>query len=314
MTRIFDLRDIIHILYLFLPVRFFYFVARVQGNLAYHRNHKLRSVVRDNLATLAPAETSDSRLDEMTKAFFAGQASREMQRVLMARLSADKLETILPIEGLDLLDQALQKGKGVILYASHLNSASNFLLLQRLRQLGYDAQVAFPSKDDPFRPSRIGNWLNRITGAKNVLELIGAFYAQVNIRPVVKRLNNNSIIMILGDGTHSINFAKARFMDREVYFTTGPIGLARMTNASLMFTAVCGTAPDKLHARLDAPLQVPVTNNQEQDMAQVAQDYAARLESLLRDDATQWQHLEFRQVLNKMANPMEQSVSGRLKV
>ena len=314
MTRIFDLRDIIHILYIFLPIRFFYLVASAQGKLAYHRNNRLRSIVRDNLATLMPPGAPDGKLDELTKAFFAGQASREMQRVLMTRLSDKKLEQILPITGLDNLDQALKKGKGVILYASHLNSASNFLLLQRLRHLGYDAQVAFPSKDDPFKPSRIGAWLNNLTGAKSVLEQIGAFYAQVNIRPVVKRLNNNSIIMILGDGTHSINFAKARFMDRDVFFTTGPIGLARMTGAALMFTAVSGNAPDNLHARLDAPLTVPATEDQEKDMAQVAQDYASRLEALLHDNVTQWQHLEFRDILNKMANPMEQSVTGRLKV
>ena len=313
MGRIFDLRDIIHILYPFLPVSFFNSIAKLQGHIAYKRNGTLRNRVRENLAILSPGK-KNNELDEMTRSFFTGQACREMQRVLMTRFSPDVLDRILPIEGLDHLDRALESGKGVILLASHINSASNFLLLQRLRQLGYDAQVAFPSKKDPFKPSRTGEFLNRVTGTRSVLELIGAFYAQFNIRPIVNCLNNNGIVMILGDGSHSASFVNADFMGKSVFFTTGPFGLARMTGATLLFNVVGGMPPDGLKAQIDAPMTVPKTDNQTRDLEKMAQAYATRLETLLQDNATQWQHLEFENILHKMETLLDQPLAERLKV
>jgi len=314
MNRILDLRDIIHILYPVLPDSFFYFIAKIQGQLAYKRNTILRTVVRGNLAMLSTASRSESELDEMTKRFFIGQACREMQRVLMTRMSPKTLEKVLPVTGLENIDQALKGGKGIILLASHVNSASNFLLLQRLRRLGYDARVAFPNKDDPFKPSRLGQFLCKISGAQTVLELIGAFYAQFNIRPIVKCLNDNGIVMILGDGTHSASFVKANFMGRTVFFTTGPINLARMTGASLIFAVVDGMAPDGLNVIIDESMPVPKTDNQDQDMEQMAQQYASRLEKILLKDATQWQHLEFNNILEKMETVLDQSLTERLKI
>ena len=314
MKGLFDLRDIIHIFYPVLPINFFYFLAKIQGRLAYKRNAKLREVVRNNLAVLSPETESIDELNGMTREFFIGQACREMQRVLMTRMAPKTLGKILPISGLEHIDEALKRGKGIVLLASHVNSASNFLLLQRLRQLGYDAQVAFPNKEYPFKPSSLGRLLSKITGAKSVLELIGAFYAQFNIRPIVKCLSNNGIVMILGDGTHSASFVKANFMGRTVSFTTGPISLARMTDASLIFTVVNGMAPDNLNVLIDPPMQVYKTDDKEQDMEKMEQAYADRLEEILLVNATQWQHLEFENILVKMQTVLDQPLTERLKV
>lgn len=314
MRRIFDLRDIVHILYPVLPISFFYFIARIQGHLAYKRNLRLREIVRNNLVALSATKKSETELDDMTREFFIGQSCREMQRVLMTGITPATLAKILPIKGLEHLDKALKGGKGVILLASHLNSASNLLFLQRLRQLGYDAQVAFPTKKDPFKPSRLGQLLSKLTGAKPVLELIGAFYAQFNIRPIMKCLNNNGIVMILGDGTHSASFVRANFMGRTVFFTTGPFNLARMSGAALIFSVIDGMAPDNLNVQIESPVHVPKTDNQEQDMEQMGQEYANRLEKVLSDNITQWQHLEFRDILTKMETVLDQSLTERLKV
>jgi len=312
-SKIVDMRDLASLLYIIFPFKWMLYLAHIQGIADAILLKDLRKRVETNIRLSFSEKYDDSDIQKMVKQYFVFHRLREMQKILLPRLSPKLLNSLVKFEGIEHLDSALSHEKGVLLLGSHLNSTINFTAIHRLRQMGYDVQVVMPSKGDPFAPTLLGKFLNRIFDSKTILELAGSFYSQFNIRPIIKSLSNKSIPMIIGDGFHSAGFVKAKLLNHEIAITTGPASVARIAGSPLVPFFMVGP-PNDLTVVFKEPIWVNNSGDTNKDLEEANAVYVGHLDMYIRENIPTWQHWEFDHILELMKSSLDRSLAERLHI
>ncbi len=302
------LSDLTYVSYPFVPLRWLCAFARLHGTVQYLTNKRAAAVVRNNLAS-ANERLSGGELQAMTRRFFEYSSLRNLLFMLSPKLTDDKMLQIFTVDGLDRLDRAIAAGKGVILLASHLNSLSVFMLVIMLRRRGYDIRVAFIVEQDNWSSSRFRSLLNRMTRDRTYFEHMGAFFCQLNIRPMVRALSQGAVVVQTGDGWHSAGFVEVDFLNRRLPFTTGMLRVAQETGATVVPIFTEGAPPDRLRFKIEEPFSVP--KSEPVDASVTA--FAKRLEHYLIQNLECWEHWRVPDALQTLASVPKQTLENRYK-
>jgi Kdo2-lipid IVA lauroyltransferase/acyltransferase len=115
-----------------LPGAWVFRLGEFFGGLAWHFMPMRRSMVLRNLRIAMAGEKELPEIEEMAKAAFRRTAGNLISAARTARLSPEKLHDVIHIENRELLEEALAKGKGVVLLLSHMG---NWEILSRIVHL-----------------------------------------------------------------------------------------------------------------------------------------------------------------------------------
>jgi lauroyl/myristoyl acyltransferase len=287
-----------------------YRLARLHGRFIYTFNRGRRRAVAGNLAQFAD---DAPELKRMTRRFFEYKQMRVLMLLVLLEMRPDEREQHFEIEGLEHLDQALSEGKGAIFLASHLNSIGAFMAIMILRQRGYDVRVGVPSEADLYGPTLVGRLVRRASRKTTLMEQIGGFYLQFNVRPLVKLLAKNVVIVQTGDGWHSAAFANVPFLGRSLPFTTGMMSVAQGTGAMVVPFNIVGEPPN-LRCAISLPFRVPADGDQKRELVAAVARYAKGLEEDLLENILGWEHWLIEDTLETMADLPERSLQERYEV
>lgn len=310
MPKLVSLGDAAEILHRVLPLSWMYRLARLNGRLVCALRGEKRRVVAANLAPFADGATE---LEEMTRQFFEYKQTRVLMLLLFLGMAPEQREEHFGIDGLEHLDSALSEGRGAILLGSHLNSIGVFMAVMILRQRGYDVQVALPSPAELFAPTHFGKLVRRHSQTTSLMEHIGGFHVQFNVRPIVKRLAQNVVIGQTGDGWHSAAFVNVPFLGRSLPFTTGMMSVAQSTGAIVVPFNVVGRPPN-LRCAISAPFRVPKGEDPARELVAAVAGYVRGLEADLRENVTCWEHWLIPDTLETMAGWPARSLRDRYEV
>jgi lauroyl/myristoyl acyltransferase len=309
MTRFVNSSDAAYLLYSVLPLDWMCTLARSYGRLTYLVRRRQRSTVRRNLDR-AFGETKTSReIESLTRQFFEYTRIRGLLLSVSPRLEALEIEQLLPIEGLEYLDAALERKQGVILLGSHLNPGCWLLTVARLRERGYDVRSAVADPEGPWPPTVVRRFLNRRFRTRALSGSVGAFYAQFNIRPIVRCLSGNAIVAQAGDGLRSARFVEADFLGHRVPFPTGMASVAQITGAVVVPMFHVGTPPDRLRTVIEEPWTVEREDDGALHNAVTA--YAKRLEHHVLENIPCWDYWGIADTFSTMATWREKSLKER---
>lgn len=315
MRRLADASDVAYLLSPLVPLGWLLALARLYGRSTYHLARGPRTRVRRNLERSFGATRTARELDTLTRQFFEYKRVRGVLLAVAPRLSASTIERLLPLEGLERLDAALERRRGVILLGSHLNSVCLFLTTIMLRERGYNVRTALAEAGDPWPSSSLRRFLDRRLETASLRELIGGFYTQFNIRPIVRQLADNAIVVQTGDGLHSARFVEVEFLGEQVPFTTGMASVARLTGAVVVPIFELGAPPRGLRAVIEEPWTVEADGDADDAVERAVAAYAKRLERHLLDNIPCWEHWLIEDVLETMAawtkKPLEERYAVR---
>ena len=313
MPKVATVGDIALFLSRVFPPRFMYLLARVHGRLVYRLDKRRREIVSANLA---PFADDAAHLARLTRRFFELRQVRVLMVLRALDMSPSERHSLLAIEGIQHLDDALDEGKGVVFLGSHLNSLGNFLTLMVLRQRGYAASIALPTPATLFPDTRLRLWLRGGSERASLMDEIGGFFAQFNVRPIVKRLAKNEIVAQTGDGLHSAAFLDAPFLGRMLPFTTGMLSVAQATGAIVVPFNVVGEAP-RLRCSIGSPFHVDKGEDPQAHLNAAVARYVSQLENAVRTNTVSWEHWLIPQTLDTIAStpsvPLEERyhIEGR---
>ncbi len=311
--RIVNAADVAGLLYRVIPLNWLCALAKLQGRLRYRRDHAGR-VVYENLVGVFGETISTEDIDLMSRQFFECERIRSLLCCLMPHMSDDALEALFPVVGEEHLGEALSRGKGAILLGSHLNSMIMLVAINLWRRRGYDIHVALPEPDDPWERTLVGRLLEKFGGRREtVLEGIGGFYCQFNIRPIVERLRKNQVICQTGDGWHASRFVEVDFLGRKLPFATGLWSTAQLTGAAVIPMFVPGAPPDGVRVLLDKPITFEKGANGEADLHRAIATYAKRLETHLLECIPVWKYWLTPQALDTWAAWPQRTLRERYK-
>ena len=314
MTKLVDSSDAGYLLYSILPLSRIFALSRLHGRLTYAVARRQRRIVRSNLADALGRAADERELDLLTRRFFEYKRIRGVMQAVTPRLTSAQTAQLVPVEGLEHLDRALEQSRGAILLGSHLNSIVMFIAIPMLRQQGYAIGVALPEERDPWAPSLLRRAVSRFTGTNSLRELIGGFYAQFNIRPIVRQLAANGVVAQTGDGLHSARFVEVHFLGRRIPFPTGMLGVAQLTGAAVVPIFQVGAPPDGLRIVIEEGWTVERGDDPAGRLAEAVARFARRLEHHLLENVACWEHWLVEDTLATMASWPQRPLEERYRV
>ncbi len=210
------------------------------GGLVWHFMPSRRNIILRNLRIAFGDEIPPAELRRMAKETFRRTAGNLISAAHTARLTPDQLGRVLHLENLDLLEQALARGKGVVLLLAHMG---NWEVLSRLIHL-------FPkgSKTGAFyRP------LNNLLLDERVLKRRQAdgtrmFSKRDPFHQVTSFLREGGIVGILADQRVGMQGEIVPFFGRVTRASPLPSLLARRAKSEVLALSVVAVSPGKWKA------------------------------------------------------------------
>ncbi len=192
------------------------------------------------------------------------------------------MANVASLDGMERLDAALAEGKGVILLTAHAGNYELGGLLLRSRDLAVHAVY----KPDRFQAVEdLRTRLREASGVVGIPISEGGF----STLPLVKVLREGKLVGMQGDRDFSLNGLPIPFCGREAYFPRGPWELAAMTGAPILSTFFFLDSEHRFHARFGELIRVSGVRGERMAAIEAGmRAYAADLESLVREDPSQW--------------------------
>jgi KDO2-lipid IV(A) lauroyltransferase len=195
-------------------------------------------------------------------------------------LSRDMICANVAIEGEKYLQQALEKGKGVIALGAHLG---NFTMIgPRVAAAGYPFSVLVKHPSDE-RLARLLDGYRAKTGMKT----ISAKPRRQAARQILGALRRNEVVCVLPDvfKTGKVN---TQFLGSAVFVRRGPVTLALRAGAAVLPICVTRDIEDRLTLRISPEIDLIKTGDPQEDVTANLALFTRVLEDMVRRYPDQW--------------------------
>ena len=217
------------------------------------------------------------------QAAFDSYARYWLESFRLATTSPPELDAAMSWEGVGHLDDALARGKGLIIALPHLG-AWDFGGAWLACVEGFPMTVVAES----LEPPELFDWMVELrdrVGLTVVPHGPGAGAA------VLRALRNNEIVALVSDRDLARNGVEVDFFGERTTLPAGPATLAVRTGAVLLTCAVYYTR-DGHHGVARPPIDTTRRGSLREDVARITQALASEFEVLIRRAPEQWHLLQ----------------------
>lgn len=251
-------------------------LGRLLGDFIYVASRRYRRVALKNLAAAFP-EWDSKKVRSTARDTFRHFSRGVLEFFYLLRLPSEDLDKWIDVEGIEHLETALAKGRGVVCVTAHLGNWE--LFARKIVLQGYKINVIARDSDDPTMTG-VANEMRQNAGYR-VLPRDGSAL------PALRCLRRNELLGILPDqNTYSGIFVD--FFGRPAATAPGPAVLALKAGAPI----ICGFARrmegGRFKAVLYPPIEVPLSGNEEADVHAITSALTKKIEDEIRKDPAQW--------------------------
>lgn len=216
-----------HLLSIALPLKFAYFIGISLSLIKYYFSPRDRHAVLGNLRKILPV-SEHYRIRKYAKRVFVNFGKYLVEFFRFSYLSKDGLGKEITIKGLENIDNALKKNKGVIVLAAHIGNWELGGVFMGL--LGYSISgVALPHRN-PLVNAFFNSQRKRMgRGGMDVIPSSG-----MAIRRVYDALRKNRIVAVVGDRDFTATGKLLPFLGASKIIPRGPAVLALRTGATIV--------------------------------------------------------------------------------
>lgn len=261
----------------FFPWRWLHTLGGWLGWLTFCVTRIRRKVTLENLRLAFPEWDTKTRADAALNTY------RQMGRTALEfmKLASSRKEEVIQrcdLKHSELLDAALERGKGALLLTGHFGNWELFGSL--LAYCGYPFSCIAREQKNPLT-DRVINRIRKRSGAK-VIPL------GVSIREVIRNLRANRFVAIVADQDAGRDGVFVDFFGRPSSTSPGVAALALKTGAVIVFGYAVRQS-DGRHRMVMEPFPVPEHPLPKEALEkQILQTYSARLEALVRETPDHW--------------------------
>lgn len=219
-----------------LPVRLGIPILRTMGDVHFFLSRGKKKLLLDNLLRLQGNKNlPNGSNNKIIREYFRNHYIDRLLIFVFPKFGKKEIDRFVELSGIEKLDGALKKGRGVILIHGHFGPVH--LPLVVLARLGYRMkQIGLPSDEGL-------SWIGRNVAFRLRVKCEAKMPAEVIkadsfLRPAFKWLKNNGIIMITGDGSGTERRVGRHedfiFCGYPARFPLGPSLLANKTGAEIL--------------------------------------------------------------------------------
>jgi phosphatidylinositol dimannoside acyltransferase len=239
-----------------------------------------RRIVQREISNSDTKALSPAALKKLTRNSFQQSCAVMMETFCFPRIYAGNIDRWMRAHGIDNLNHALTRGKGVVIVLAHYGA--NQMVMAALGYRGYTINQIGSRPDDWHRLSgrKPTRFETRIFDLRMALErsLPATFiYIDKSMRPVYTALHNNQIMILAADGRAGTRFFTVPSGKRHINVSAGPFRIAASTGAALI-PAFPVRDNDGIHdLYIESPIQPENTDSMDSWAENAARLYAGRL-------------------------------------
>jgi phosphatidylinositol dimannoside acyltransferase len=255
-----------------LPPRLRYAVAAPGGTAWFWLSRAQRHAALDNYAAALGRERDDPEVARVARRAFQNYGRMLMDFLLIGGLTPQELIRQATVDGLEHLDEALARGRGVIVALPHMGSwdtAGSYA-----GALGYPVSAVaerFPSGLD-----------DAVIRTRQRFGLRVIFLGRSAVRAIIQALGANEVVALLCDLEQGPG-VDVSFFGRQAVVPGGPAAIALKTGAALIPVRMHATTPGRHHIRIDPALAVEGHTKES-----LMQRVIWRFEDFIRERPDQW--------------------------
>lgn len=268
-----------------LPKPLLYGFARIIGALVFVFSRQDRENVRHNLDVIYNGSRPPAPRQKLLWSLFQNYAFYMVDFFRLLTMTMKESQAFAQLyDGRHHLDEALSKGRGVVLLTAHLGHWEIGGL--GLRALGYPINVV-TLKHNSYFTNRLINTMRNSHGIR-VIELGGTIYETIEL---VRALKRGEVVAVLADRVFSDRSEVVSFFGRPVPFPVGPILLAMATRAPVVPAFSVMEAPGRYRGIIEPPLNLRNGSDRERSLIDNLQQVANVFERYIRLYPDQWYHV-----------------------
>src|SRR5256886_391211 len=256
-----------------IPAGLRYAAATPGGAAWFWLSRAQRRAALVNYAAVLDREPSDPEVARVARRAFQNYGRMLTDFVLLGDLSKEEVLNRVGVERLSLLDEALEKGRGVILALPHMGSWDMAAAFGAAA--GYDMLAVaerFPgSLDEAIVRNRNRFGLGVITVGRSA------------VRQIREALSANRFVALVCDLEQGPG-VEVRFFGRRAIVPGGPAAIAVKTGAALMPACQYASTPGRHHVHLEPALDLEPGTTKEGVMQRIVN----RFEAFIQERPDQW--------------------------
>jgi len=262
----------------FFPRKIILFLGRETGRLFFHLSRKHHNIALKNLYTALGKDKTPSEIENIAKLSFQHFGKTFLDMIYLAQLKPEKRNSYLIPDGLENLQTALDKGKGVLLLSAHFGLWE--IISAILSKAGKLKVVARPL-DNPLMEKELLKLRNAL-GAM----VISKYHASRNI---LQALRKNEIVAILID--QNVLREESVFVDffsKKASTTPGLAMFHLRTEAAIIPAFCCPTRDNKYIIKILKPVEVPLSDDSQTNILNITQACTKVIEEQIRVQPESW--------------------------
>ena len=257
-----------------LPVRASYAGAKFLADAHYFLYTKERRAIIENLKVVLKKDD----VEKTARDVFRNFAKYLVDFFRFSKIDSEYMKKYIKVDGRDNLDEALKRGKGVIMLSVHIGNweLGGFIL----PLLGYHMNAVVLTHHNP----RINDFFIRQRAISNFKSIeIGP-----SLRACYNALKGNELLALLGDRDFSGHGVEYEFFGHPVILPKGPSALSYRTGATIVPSFMIRNPDDTFTLHLEKPIFPDTALDEKIASRKILDAYAPVMEGYIRKYPGQW--------------------------
>lgn len=270
----YPLRIIINIL----PLRVAYLTGIAGGLLLYLISREKHKMMAEELVLVLP-DRDMSEIKAVVRDSFVNYCLSEMEVLLYPSLNKNIINKNFIIEGKENLDEAISKGKGVILFQAHFGAFQ--MTMPAIGYNGYKMNQISASAAMWKENASVSGLQKKMYDIKARYEYalpVNHISVKSSLRPVFSALERNEIVGITVDGGGGSKTIPIKFLGRSANFQMGAADLAIRTGAEIVPAFIITENGLRHRLVLHSPIKVIGDLGRDEFKKGILQEFAGLLE------------------------------------
>jgi len=265
-----------------MPARTGYFIARKLTTFHYYSFPSRRAAVLSNVRHVL-SNSPSPRLKKLGEKQIAKHIFRSFNEFLfeffmIPQLNRSRIQEAFLFEGLENINSALTRRKGVIIATAHIGNWE--MAGAALALLGYKLHVVAGVQFSNLLSEHVKDVKRRLN--------INVVSPEDGFRALFRALKDNEVVVLLVDGDVFANGLKLDFFSKPARIPSGAAALALKTNAAIVTAYAKREGQLRFRIHVDEPILPESTGNKTEDVGELSRHVLSRVESYVDENLEQW--------------------------
>ncbi len=239
-----------------LPPRVGYWLAGRVGFLLYHLVPSLRLVILHNMQHVLGPQAKPEEVEAAARRACVNVAKGHYDLFRVSRLTIDEIRDLTQVQGMEHLYEALDRGRGVVVFSAHFGN------VDIVGQLPAAHGLRITGAAHHIQPERLFRFLLRIR-QQHGLRLIPSDESMIGLFRALKR---GEIVALPTDRNVTDHSREVEFFGEPTHLPDGPVRVALRTGAALVSAFVLRLPDNSFLVQVEPALDLPRTGDTEADV------------------------------------------------